>query len=283
MIGTIIRHGTRPTRLKHNDYDYLKSRKFGATRISFPDEFFADAGLTMPTQNAPCTDFMPPTPAMPYGCTNFTDADLATDLTGRIHNPNDVEAITHANALGGYDIRASLDACLPKSILHPERLGWFQQYFNIRARGVFDYFDAFRTAQLDGMVVNERRSITWGTPWFPSWQTAIEHGETIMPMPSAAEIKSAYSLSWHDSKLDGWTTKNGRLVYRDKSWQGSQIGDRGFVYFPREVINTVMKIKGTIACTPTNNPIAPLTVDVTTLQWLISIMHTLLEKYLPTY
>lgn len=271
-----IKHGARPTRIKHTDFDFLMSHRLGAVTPSdaqFDDEYFADAGLTMPNQMATDTEFTPPTPPMPEGCTDFAQADLSTDLTKVIHNPSVLEAVTHANALGGIDIRTSLDAAVS--------IGWIKQYFNCIAQGALDYFDTFRLAQVVGVSAGENRSITWGTPWFPSWEKAALAGTTIMPMPSTAELQNVNALPWHDSKLDGWTSINGVLVYRDKSWQGNSIGAKGFLYFPREVVNMVMTIRGTVGFTPTNKPLStPVTVNVTTLQWIISVLRTIIEKYI---
>lgn len=280
-----IRNGSRPTRINHKDYDFFKNHTFGSVSpTTFQDEYFADAGLTMPNQDVVDTEFTPPTPPLPFGCTDFGSSDLVTDLTGKIHNPNDVEAITHANANSGCDIRVSLDACSQPTLLNPNRLGWFRQYFNIRTSGTVDYFDSFRVAQITGINVNEKRSITWGTPWFPSWENAARSGQLIMPMPTLAELQSVSSMPWHNSVLDGWSNRvpvaPGRELYRNKSWQGNQIGDRGFLYFPREVINTVMSISGTVAFTATNNAVQnPQTIDVSLLRWMISVLQGIIERY----
>lgn len=275
-----IQHGTRPARIDHRDYDFFKNHPLGAAGAPvFVDEFFADAGLTMPNQNARDVEFSPPTPYMPEGCTDFAQADLATDLTKRIHNPNDLEAVTGANAKGGTDIRTSLEAA--------RKLGWFAAYYNIRASGALDYFDSFRLAQVIGLDAGENRSISWGTPWFPSWENAANRGVAMMPMPTLAELAAVTAninaFPWHNSKLDGWTTKQGTipLSYRDKSWQGSDVGERGFILFPREVINMVMGISGTVAYTgsilsPVDNPAR---IDVSTLQWIVSFLRSLLVRY----
>lgn len=265
--------GTKPTRIKHTDYDFIQSHRLGAVTVSdaqFADTYFADAGLTMPDQLTADTEFTPPTPPMPEGCTDFAQADLATDLTKVIHNPLILESITHANALGGFGIRESLDAAVS--------IGWFKQYFNIVTSGVLDAYDSFRLAQLMGINAGENRSITWGTPWFQSWERAAQNGLSVMPSPTAEELATVSSLPWHDSKLDGWTSMNGVMVYRDKSWQGNAIGDKGFLYFPRDVINLVMGIKGVAAFTPSNTPITnPVTISVTTLQWIVSVLQNILE------
>lgn len=272
----MINHGTRPVRINHKDFDFLKSHRLGAITASdtqFADQFFADAGLTMPNQEMEDTEFTPAVPPIPEGCTDEAQADIATDLTKTIHNPNDLEIITRANADGGCEMQTSLDAAVS--------LGWFKQYFKIVASGALDYFDSFRLAQLMGVNVGENRSITWCTPWFPSWEAAALAGKSVMPSPTIAELASIATMPWHNSKLDGWTSVNGGWVYRDKSWQGNQVGDKGFLYFPRDVINLVMGITGTAAFTPTNNPILnPQTISVTPFEWILSVAQNILQDIL---
>lgn len=263
-----MNHGTQPCRIKHTDYDFLSNHLLGSAGTPvFDNEFFADAGLTMPNQDIEDTEFTPPTPPMPFGCTDFAQSDISTDLTGTIHNPNDLEAVTHANKNNGCDIRVSLDAA--------RGLGWFKQYFNIRSNSTVDWFDAFRLAHLTGVANSEKRSITWVTPWFPSWESAIQQGKKVMPQPTLGEMKNASSYSWHNSKFDGWTTVDGILVERNKSWQGPSIGNKGFVYFDRATINMVMTIPGTVAFTPSNTPVTnPVTVSLPVLKWVLSVVLT---------
>lgn len=271
-----MNHGTRPTRLKHTDFDFLKSHKFGiAVKPQIPNELFCDAGLLMQNQEARDDEFTPPVPPLPFGCTDYATADIATDLTKMVRNPLDLEAVTNANAQGGIDIRVAMDA--------GRRLNWFKQYFNIRASGMLDWFESFQVAQVTGVAAGEARAISFGTPWFDSWQKAAFQGQAIMPMPTKEELDAIHAdnnaFPWHNSVLDGFTSKNGVLLYRDKSWQGNQVGDRGFLYFPREVINMVMTIPGTVAYVPSNTPVAnPLPVDLPTLRWLVSFLQTFLEK-----
>ena len=250
-----MNHGlTRPT-LKHKDLDFAKS--FGTIGVTpaFPPEFNTDAGFGMPNQNAE---------GQPNGCTNYAQAEIANDLTGKKHNPVDLEEVTHANARGGYDIRDSLDAA--------RKIGWFKWYFNIQSYNL-DWFDSIRYAQLMGVQARELRTVTCGLPWFPSWEAAIQGNivtknpdgsyttsgggvkSIVMPMPTQDELDAVKAgtnhFGWHDSVLNGWKTINGVLVLRDKSFQGPTIGDGGYIYFPREVINVVMNIKWAVAYTGT--------------------------------
>jgi hypothetical protein len=261
-----MRNGTKPTRINHKDYDLFKT--FGMVAVpAFPAEYFCDAGLTMPNQNQVNDQFNPPVPPMPEGCTDYAQSEIATDLKGELKNPAILETVTNANAKGGIDIRVSLSAA--------KGLGWFTAFFNIIAKAPLDYFDAFRLAQISGAP--EKRSISWGTPWFPSWELAAQQGVAIMPMPTSQELANVATLPWHNHKLDGFTSKNGVLVYRDKSWQGSGIGENGFIFFPREVINVVMTISGTVAYTATDMDFsAPQRIDTTVVQWIVSLIRNLI-------
>lgn len=273
-----MNHGTRPTYPKRKDWDYIKTEHpllyAGiAPAPTFPSEFYTDAGFPIPSQNAE---------GQPFGCTNYSQAQLATNLMKVWHDPKDLEAITHANTKGGYDITASLDACLPPKLLHPERLGWIGAHFNIDATGKLDYTDAFKLAQVSGG--GELRSITWGTPWFPSWERAcnpFNNPSAIMPMPTDEELanirRNLNAYPWHNSVLDGYGTDTGQTLYRDASWQGNTVGKHGFVYFTRDVINVVQNLKGTVARIPAAiKPGNPKTIDLNLVQWIMSHWRSLL-------
>lgn len=267
----MIKHGARPTRINHLDRDYHKS--FGTTGSTdgLPAEYFTDASSDFPDQNAD---------GQPYGCTNYTQAALATDLTSgqRVYKPSDLEVVTHANQQGGYDIRQSLLKCCPPTMSDRLRLGWIAAFYQIKPSGIIDAFDAFRLAQISGQP--ERRSLSIGTPWFTSWEQAIQRGIRIMPMPTDDELalirKNSGMYPWHNSEFGGWTTTDGVLLYRDKSWQGSNVG---YVYFSREVINVVLSIKGTVGFTATNQtPTSIQTIDVSAVQFIVSFIRNLLSK-----
>lgn len=260
-----LKSGTGPTRDSHLDRDLHLS--FGnIAPLSFPAEFLTDSTNDFPDQNAD---------GQPFGCTNYTQAALATNLVNGIvtFKPADLEAVTHANQKGGLDIRLSLSAA--------KDLGWIQGYYLITQIPGLDMFDTFRTAQT--ACLPERRSISWGTPWFPSWEKAALAGTYIMPMPTDAELevarKDPRALPWHNSEDAGWTDENGVPVYRNKCWQGTHVGRNGYIGFTREVINTVMALWGTVAFTGTNQiPDNIVTVQLNTLQYLFSVLRNLLTQ-----
>lgn len=280
-----MNNGARPTRPSHHDYDFLKTHHkkvlMGAVAYpTFPPELNTDNGLVVPNQGIIDTEFDPPVPAMPDGCTNEAQADNATDLTGTLHNPELLEDLTHADLNGGYDIRESLTWCLPAQAKFPTRLGWIQAFYNVVAYKPLDFFDAIRLAQMSG--VPEKRSISWGTPWFPSWEAACQKGIYIMPMPTDDELdmarNNANMLPWHNSAMKGWTTINGSPILKNKSWQGRGVGTGGFIGFDRPTINTVMSIAGTVAFTQTDiDAPNPEKVSLSAWQYAWSIMSDIMS------
>lgn len=260
-----MRNGARPTKPRHLNFDFIKSfhpQIYAGTAEypTFPPEYLTDDGSWMPDQNAD---------GLPDGCTDYGTANLAKNL-GVSATPQELENITNANKLGGYSIQMALDAA--RTVLK-----WFTATYEINATGILDYFDAFRLAQSSG--IPEKRSISWGTPWFLSWENAARAGQFIMPMPTNAELTIARtdpdSLPWHDSALIGWTPESGVTIYNDKSWQGTTVGRKGMIGFTRETINTVMALNGTAAFTASDQtPNSIETIDLSFIETWISYIRT---------
>lgn len=259
-----MNRGLKRPSIDHRDYDFLKSHRMaGVATPIFPDEYTTDAGLWMPDQDAINPQF-PDTGPEPYGCTNYAQTDLTVDLTGKLFNPMVMESVTHANALGGYDIRQSL--------LAAKGLGYISNFFNVRAIAPLDFFDAIRLASLSGLP--EKRSVSIGTPWYTEWQAAAERVVPLMPMPKTLDYTG---LGWHNWKVGGWKMLNGAPVLRVKPWEGKDIGDAGWLYFPREVINAVMGVKFTIAFTATRMNITTVTpIDLSVFDTWVSILKNFL-------
>lgn len=271
-----LKNGTGPYRIKRKDFDFIPSFHPGiyygtikpgdADYPKFPNKYLTDTSDWMPSQDAE---------GQPNGCTNYSTVQLARTLgvDPALATPQILEQYTGANAKGGLGVIDSIDIARTK-------LKWFAWRFIIQAKGTLDYFDAFRLAQSSG--IPEFRAISWGTPWFPSWRDACNpsiNPSGIMPMPTNEELaiikSNIRAYGWHDHVLDGWTTHTGRLVYRDKSWQGNTVGQSGYIYFPREVINVVNDIYGTVAVTATSsNP--PAFNPVNLPDWFFSFIHSLM-------
>lgn len=260
----MINHGTRPERLRRKDRDYIRSfhpEVFAGTAKypEFPNEYLTDTTGWLPDQNADGNGF---------ACTSYSTAKLARILGIVDAQFIQIENITNSNNLKGYGVLASID-------MARRFLRWFQWRYTIQTTGMLDYFDAFRLAQVSG--IPERRAISCGTPWFSSWERAVQMGQKIMPMPTPEELAQAHqnpnSLSWHNYILDGWSdafpVAPGQLLYRADSWQGTL----DYLYFPREVINTVQNLYGTIAVTGTNMS-SPNVFTVTLPDWWKSLWHS---------
>lgn len=272
----MIKNGTRPVKKSHKDFDYLKSHHgailSGAIQPpTFPAEYLCDFKGNTRNQNINDTSFSPIVAAEPEGCTNYTSSSVATDLTeGKtIYRPDTLEALTHANQNGGFEVRDSLTIAM-------NSLKWFSAIFAVIAHSPLDYFDTFRLAIFSGAP--EMRSISIGTPWFPSWEEACQSGVALMPMPTSDELAEIFNpnMPWHNHKLDGWFTYNSQLVLRDESWQGTDIGDNGYVYFTRDVINAIMTLQGTGAFTASRMGLGDaVPVTLTYLEWITSFVRTL--------
>lgn len=244
----MIKSGTLPTRKNHLDYSH---KSFGAIQVPFPPEYNTDAGLDMPDQNIQ---------GLPFGCTDETQSELANDLVQKATTtPFQLEAVTHANQLGGYDVRQSL--------LTARNIGWITGFFNIEAISQ-DMFDACRDAMVSGAT--EKRSVSVGSKWFE--QDFNVKADGIVQMPN---FNGAY-YSWHNWKICGWKMINDQVYLIGKSWQGPNYGDKGYCYFSRPLFNQLMSIKGSVAFTATKGQLPPIsTISVTWLEWLISYARNL--------
>lgn len=259
----MIRNGTNPHRLKWFDKDYIRSfhpQIYAGTALApeFPTEYLTDHTEWLPNQDAD---------GQPNGCTNYAQAKISRILGNADAEPAQLEAITHANANGGFGILASIDAAI-------NSLGWFKWRYLIQTTGSLDFFDTCRLAQVSG--IPELRSISCGSPWFLSWENAVQAGQKILPMPTAAELAQAHSrpisLPWHDYDADGWsqnfTVAPGQLLYRIDSWQG----DLDYLYMPRDVMNVVFDLYGTVQVVPTNMDVLPARIPLP--DWFWSLWHS---------
>lgn len=266
-----MKSGIKPSKPDYRDYDYLKSHHFGLTHApSFPKEFNLDAGFGCPNQELPNTLFTPPIPAMPYGCTNYSQAELCQNEDMSIYNPEYIEEHTHANAQGGIDIKISLKSVIKDGLQRIDGIVGFNRtaYFNIRGSGLIDYFDAVRLAMYSSLP--EKRAISLGTPYFSEWARTGTDG--ILPLPSF----DVRNVIWHNGVIVGWKEINGTPYLIYKSHQGENFGDKGFAYFSRELYNSVMNIKGSVAYTLSK--VAPnqiLTVDLGVVQTIMSFIRNL--------
>lgn len=254
-----IRNGTKPAPLDRRDYSWHRS--FGTIPAPLPPmSYTLDSGLTNRDQNAD---------GLPYGCTGETQADIATDEDKIIYKPEYTYERTcfmeGHDTNQGCDIRTSIkstqiyglqaDTETTEMEAFNHRRG---AYYNIYCDGGMDWFDSFRT------VLRQGKCISVGSPWLPMWENIGSQG--IIP----AIFVLNGSETWHNYKLCGEKVFNGVPYIQAKSWQGRNYAANGFCYFPREIINQVMEVRGSIAfCFDKYNP-----QDVRSIQ--LTIMETVL-------
>lgn len=260
----MIHHGVQPIRPDKRDYDFHKTfaAKVGGVGI-FPASFSVDAELTMPDQNTENLQFNPSIPPLPEGCTDYAQSELCIDEDKTLYSPILLENVTHANADGGIDIRTSLAAAL--SVYNR------QAYFNVTQAGGADFYDSLKSA-----IYTASRSISIVTPWYNEWQNPPASG--ILPMP--ANPSQVNVLPWHNWKIPAWALFDSTERLFSKSWQGNQIGDKGWLYLDRATINAIMEVSGTGAFT-----LAPVlgatiqTVEIGLYEKVLADVEELLKLY----
>lgn len=268
----MIKSGLKPTVFDRRDYDFHKT--FGsAVPPTFPDSYNVDLGLWQPSQN----DFEPifKNSPLPFGCTDYTQADLCADEDGELKNPILLENVTHANANGGIDIRVALTAA--------KKVFGRTAYFTITPTGGLDFFDSIRLAML--YTREENRSVSAGTPWFPEFLQGVPGSgagltqvgpDGILPTPGSLDTSRA---SWHNWKVAGWKNINGKPYLICKPWIGFWYGDKGYCYMSRELANILFSIRYACAFTLSKRAAnMALPVDFDLIGWILSVFHWLIPN-----
>jgi len=233
-----LKSGLLKIKPDHRDYNLLPT--FGLTSIpAFPLEYSTDLEQWMPSQNAM---------GAPFGCTGFAGADACSDDDGVIYDPLDLYRRTPPyRDMEGREMRAMLDVTVKEGLkcwLLEEGPGYKRTaYFQIRAAGFIDSFDAIRLAMISTRV--EGRAVIAGIPWYLIFQATTQSG--IMHMPY--DLSRGYT--WHAVKIAGWTTIHGVPYLKIKSWQGPNFGDQGWCYMSRELANILLTTSGAAAFTLT--------------------------------
>lgn len=276
-----MKSGTGPTRLKFKDYGYFEThgkrleQKYGSLgAIPSHPEFPSTLGrkiTLVPNQNIDDPAFSPVVVAEPYGCTNESQTAAGRFLTGNMIRPDFLEALTNANARGGYDVRKSLDWCLPPNVLNPKRLGIISGYDNVRPKGGLDWFEAIKVAIMDGLP--EFRVVSIGSPWF------VEYGRTgtdgILPTPASFNTIFA---TWHNWIVFDWLPLKDQSYLACLSWQGPSFGNVGVHYISRAHFNRLMSITGCVAFVATQQFKEGIqTIDASTMEWLQSLMRYIIS------
>lgn len=236
----MIQSGYTPRKIK-DSRNYSFPRTFGVADKSFLDQAVDyDAGLTMPDQIAE---------GLPLGCTGETTTDIGTDYDGIVyqagftyhktcqfegHPPN--QGCEIQNAL---KVSSTYGLLAVGETTDIEALGHLRgKRFEIHPTDGYDWFDALRSA----LILNPKRSLSIGTPWFKEWDVMHVRPDGIVP-----EGIFRGSESWHNWKISGIVNKNGEWMLKGKSWQGRRYGDNGFHYLSRTVVNSAMSIRGSEA------------------------------------
>jgi hypothetical protein len=251
-----MKSGTRPA--KH----IYKEKKFQhfAGVLEIPD-FNLDSGLTMPDQEKD---------GAPYECVGYTTADILSDIFKTPLDPDFSYAAAryvagdgpegtqgtsfHAGLQGAIAVGALLQAnAIISAAKNSEAFvsDWNNWLPSLRQAalpnaqnglrnvlGQGDDFDSILSALYTGRI-----GVSIGSPWFEEWGYNIQGG--VVQLPS---IDGNYP-SWHNYAAKGKKTINGIPHLIMKSWQGTRVGDNGWLYFSRETVNAALSVPGSGALT----------------------------------
>lgn len=270
----MIKPGIKLRYQDSRDRDLLKT--FGAVNFpveTLPNRYSADAGLTMPDQNAD---------GYPNGCTGYAQADLCTDEDATIYDSGEFYLSTPPG--GSSTGRAMRDSLKLLTTRGPKTKDGKQgdkrtAYYSINATGILDWMDAIRVGLF--IVRQERRSASVAIPWFPEFEV-MNSGGILREDPifdwSRASGHDAKIAGWTDVKTDGTYIRNGELFLMVKSWQGIQYGDKGWCYMSRVLANAVFNMTYTEAFTVTKMSGVAQTVDMDAVDRVVSFIQSLLIK-----
>jgi hypothetical protein len=231
--------GLLPLKNDRRDFDLLATRQHKLAGLTSLQLSYSvrDATQRIPNQQVEDRSFNPPCPELPFGCTDVAQATICSFEDGFLHNPMDLENVTHANANRGVDMRTSLSATTRVWAGHPA-------YFRVYNQLGMDMFDAVRLGML--ATSNEKRAVSIGTPFFWEWHSP-DPATGILRVPSF-DLKSL-GTTWHDWVVSGWDTFNDKPYLECIALQGQGYGKDGITYMSREVFNALMAIPGTGAFT----------------------------------
>jgi hypothetical protein len=256
-----IRSSTRPHTFDRRDYSFHRTKPvYAAVAPALLEniEYNYDHQLTMYNQ----TIAVPPYYTRPlfYGCTGMCATDICTDQDGSLYSPEytyeQTCAIEGHAADQGCDIRNSLKSL---KVFPPKVPGQSDAdaaknrrgpYLNVDRAPNRDWFDSHRIA----LRANARTktSISVGMPWFPSFQINSITG--ILVMPTDTELTSVKAninvYPWHCVKISGEEIFDNTPYLCVKSWQGPNVGNKGWLYMSRECFNKAYDLWGTYSGCP---------------------------------
>lgn len=245
-----IRNGITPLHLKipfldikirYTDHrDHALHRTFGTTAtLLSPMEYNYDAGFGMPDQNAD---------GYPEGCTGYSQSEEAQNADGNrykaVYTYDKTLQMQGLPAGSPCDIRTSMKSTQVYGVQEPaentdveaesHRQGPF---FNVDLVPGMDWFDSIRLALRN----NPKRCISMATPWFNEFRNWDANG--VLPSFFTGDPNT---MPWHNHLFTGETIVPDPFIL-DKSWQGPNIGDKGYLKWNRTLVNAVMAISGTEA------------------------------------
>ncbi len=262
----MIKNGLKP--LKRIVKKTPAHHVFGTVSADIPD-FSLDTGIFgFPNQDAD---------GAPYSCSGYTRAAILTDLLQVKMSPDFAYAAAVAmmqasSDPAGVDLLDSMESSvawgeLPIAIapFTAKSMGeaysclfanWPPQVKQVALKytqnGILNalgngsaFYSILSNAYL-GKI-----GISVGTPWFREWFTpqpspgGMQSG--IVAMPNITD--NLQDLGWHNYEITGQQSISGKPYAVVKSWQGTQVGDGGKLYFSEEVLNAALSIPGTAALT----------------------------------
>ncbi len=254
-------YGLKPKKYDPRDKHFESHKILGSINpLALPDEYDADNGVTMPDQNADGAYFE---------CSAYTVTDMAFDEDGQEYSP-DYNFMKSLQIAGlppdnqGVDLKSAFKVACTFGLL-PKKLALFdtnafgetyaadQKHWplevdkeavkNIKPAylgisGPYDFFDNVRAAMY--ISRSEKRTVGIGVTWYGDFETTGSSG--LCP------DNPAMAGGGHSPKISGWTRKNtqgefirgGEIFLKVKSWQGRNVGDNGWLYFSRPLINKLM-------------------------------------------
>lgn len=265
-----MRSTVRPIKYKdHRTYDF--HRTFGTAPLIL-EPFNFDTFKLTPDQRKD---------GLPEACTAYTHNDIASNEDRIIYDDYDFTYRNTLRMMGAEygepcDILKALKATTvygvkskqmtpADALLH--RRG---PYFIVKA--LSDKFEGLVSA----MKVKQG-CLSLATPWFPSFELPRADGT----VPSPGDWSNLLGATWHDWEACGLELINGEPHIIAKSWQGSQYGKRGYIYFSRDQINHLLSIKGAGAFGQKHaEPGDIQVVEMTILETIISYLRMWVQRLL---
>lgn len=272
-----MKSGTRPAHHIAKEKNF--HQKFGGVTIASIPDFNLDTGINgMPDQDSENA---------PTECTGYAVADILTDVFKMPFSPDfSYAAALYLDGSGpsidGASFHAAMQAAvgvgvLPKALanLSATQLGelYISDWKNwnlqskksalgyvengiLNALGNGDAFDSILSSLYVGKI-----SVSIGSPWFNEWMFSTNG---VVATPALAGNYPA----WHDWAIKGKITINGEPYLIGKSWQGTRVGNNGWLYFSRAAINAALSVPGSGA----------LTFNPNALRW-VSLIGILVQRF----